>query len=148
MRISKYILIGVLSLSAGPVLADEAHLRDLTVEQSTAAQAGTPRPGSLQISVSADRTDATYAIGETVRLTLTSNEDAYVTVLDVGPTGQVTQLFPNQFQTDNHLFANRPIEIAGGTTGVRITAAGPAGAELIKVIASSQPVTVVSEAQL
>lgn len=148
MRISKYMLIGVLSFLAGPVLAEKAQLRDLTVEQSTAAQAGTPRPGSLQVSVSADRPDATYAIGETVRLTLTSNEDAYVTVLDIGPTGQVTQLFPNQYQTDNHVFANRSIEIAGGATGARITATGPVGAELIKVIASSKPVTVVSEAQL
>lgn len=152
MCIKKYMLIGVLALLTGPVLADQpkqhAQTRDLTVEQSSAAQAGTPRPGSLQVSVTADRPDATYAIGETVRLTITSNEDAYVTVLDVGPTGQVTQLFPNQYQTDNHVFANRSAEIAGGATGARITATGPAGAELIKVIASSKPVTVISEAQL
>jgi len=148
MHISKYMLIGLLSFLAGPVLAEKAQLRDLTVEQSTAAQVGTPRPGSLQVLVSADRPDATYAVGETVRLTLTSNEDAYVTVFDIGPTGQVTQLFPNQYQTNNRVLANRSIEIAGGATGARITAAGPAGAELIKVIASSKPVTVVSETQL
>ncbi len=152
MRIKKYTLIGVLALFVGPVLAEQAksqaQSRDLTVEQSNAAQAGIPHPGSLQVTVTADRPDATYAIGETVRLTITSNEEAYVTVLDVGPTGQVTQLFPNQYQTDNHVFANRPVEIAGGATGARITATGPAGAELVKVIASSKPVTVVSEAQL
>jgi len=152
MRIRKYILIAALALLVGPVLAEQpkqqAQSRDLTVEQSTAAQAGIGRPGSLQVTVTADRPDATYAIGETVHLTITSNEETYVTVLDVGPTGQVTQLFPNQYQTDNHVFANRPVEIAGGATGARITATGPAGAELIKVIASSKPVTIVSEAQL
>ena len=35
---------------------------------------------------------------ETVGLLLTTNEDAYVTVLDIGPTGRVTQLFPNPYQ--------------------------------------------------
>lgn len=149
---TKYMQIGVLALFAGPVMADQAEQqaqsRDLTIEQLTTAQAGTPRPGSLQVTVTADRPEATYAIGETVRLTVTSNEDVYVSVLDVGPTGQVTQLFPNQYQTDNHVLANRPVEIAGGATNARITATGPAGAELIKLIASSKPLTVVSEAQL
>lgn len=147
MCISKYMLIGALAFCAEPVLAEKTHLRDLTVEQSTAAHAGTPRPGSLQIAIAADRQDTTYAIGETVRLTLTSNEDAYVTVLDVGPTGQVTQLFPNQYQTDNRVLAHRGVEI-GGASGARITVTGPVGAELIKVVASSKPLTIVSEAQL
>jgi hypothetical protein len=146
MRISKYMMIGVLSLLASPVLAADS--RDLTVEQSTAAQVGVSHPGSLQVAISADRPDATYAIGEVVRLSLVANEEAYVTVLDFGPTGQVTQLFPNQYQPDNHVFANRPIEIAGDNTGGHIAATGPAGVELIKVIASNKPIAVVSEGQL
>jgi len=129
-------------------MAQDAQLKDLTVEQANVAQAGIPRPGSLQVSLSADRADATYAIGDTVRLMLTANEDAFVTVLDVGPTGQVTQLFPNQYQTDNHVFANRPVEIGGGNSGAKVMVAGPVGAELVKVIASSKPVTVISESQL
>jgi hypothetical protein len=152
MPVRKHFLIGALALLAGPALAQganpSAQMRDLTVEQNTAAQAVSPKPGSLAIQISADRPDATYAVGETVRLTINSNEEAYVTVLDVGPTGQVTQLFPNQYQTDNHVLPGKPVEIAGGTTGARITATGPAGAELIKVIASNKPLAVVSEAQL
>lgn len=152
MRMTNYLLIGALALLAGPVLAEDAkpsgHLRDLTVEQNTAAQAVSPRPSSLAVQISADRPDATYAIGETVRLTINSNEEAYVTVIDIGPTGQATQLFPNQYQPDNHVLPGRPVEIGGGVTGARIVAAGPAGAELIKVIASNKPLAVVSEAQL
>jgi hypothetical protein len=100
------------------------------------------------VSLAADRPDATYAIGETVKFTVSASEDAYVTVLDVGPTGQVVQLFPNQYQTDNHVFANRPVEIGGGNSGAKVKVAGPVGTELIKIIASSKPMTVVSEAQL
>ena len=55
MCISKFTLICALSLLAGPVLADEARLRDLAGEQSTAAQAGMLQPGSLQVSHSSDR---------------------------------------------------------------------------------------------
>lgn len=148
MHISKYMLIGVLSFFTASAQAEKAQLRDLTIEQNSAAQAGTARPSSLQVQVAADRPDATYAIGETVRLTISANEEAYVTVLDIGPTGQVTQLFPNQHQTDNHLMPNRPVEIAGGSTGAKVTVTGPVGAELIKVIASNKPLTVVSESQL
>lgn len=148
MRNAKYMLIGVLALLAQPALADNMQTRDLTIEQTSVAQASVPRPGSIQVSVTADRQDATYAIGETVHLTMAVNEDAYVTVLDVGPTGQVVQLFPNQFQTDNRVHAGRPVEIAGAGSGAKITVGGPVGAELIKVIASSKPVSVVTEAQL
>jgi hypothetical protein len=66
MRISKFMFLGTLPLLTGPVLAEDPHLRDLTVEQSTAAQARTPQSGSLQVSVSVDRTVTNYAIGKKV----------------------------------------------------------------------------------
>jgi hypothetical protein len=146
MHIHQLIAVAALSLATAPALAQD--LRDLSVEQISVAQAGMPRPGSLQLSLSTDRPDATYAIGETVRLVLSADEDAYVTILDVGPSGRVIQLFPNQYQPDNHVYANRPVEVGGGGSGGRITVMGPVGVELIKVIASNRPITVVSEAQL
>ena len=81
--------------------AQEPALRDLSVEQTTAAQIVAPHPGALSTTVFADRADATYAVGETVKLTLNAAQDSYVTVLDIGPTGRVTQLFPNAYQADN-----------------------------------------------
>ncbi len=75
------------------------------------------------------------------------NEDADVTVLDIGPTGRVTQLFPNPYQTDNHVLANGPLEI-GGASGARVTVTRPVGAELIKVIASKRPMVMISQSRL
>ena len=129
-------------------LAQEPVLRDLTVEQTTAAQIVAPHPGALSTAILADRADATYAIGETIRMTLNASQDSYVTVLDIGPTGKVTQLFPNAYQTDNKLRAGQPVEIAGPNTGARITVGQPTGAELIKVITSNKPSAVVPEDQL
>jgi hypothetical protein len=147
MRTLKFLALSATLLTA-PVAAQDGQSRDLTVEQATVFQAGTPRPSSLQVSLVSDRHDATYALGETVRLSFVANEEAYVTVFDVGASGQVIQLFPNQFQPDNHVYAGRQVEIGGSNTGARVTVTGPVGAELIKVIATSKPVTVVSEAQL
>ena len=148
MRFLKFPALVSLPLLASPVAASpDAQMRDLTVQQATTTQARTPCPCSPKVSLAADRADWTYAVGQTVGLRLTSNEDAYVTVLDIGPTGRVTQLFPNPYQPDNHVFANSPVEI-GGNFGARVTVTGAVGVELIKVIASRRPVTVFSESQL
>jgi hypothetical protein len=122
--------------------------RDLSVEQASVYSAGSARKGPLKVSIGADRADGTYAIGETARLFISSNEDAYVTVFSVGPTGRVHQLFPNSFQTDNRVNTGRPVEIAGGASGAHIAISGPAGTELIKVVASNKPIIVIAEALL
>ena len=136
------------ALSSSAALAQDADLRDLSVVQAPAAQIVAPHAGALTTLITADRADATYAIGETARLTLTANQDAYVTVFDIGPTGTVAQLFPNRFQTDNRLAAGRPVEIAGPASGAHISISPPTGTELIKVITSNKPLVVVPEAQL
>jgi Domain of unknown function (DUF4384) len=150
MRFLKFLALAALPLLTTPAAAsdDAPQFRDLTVEQADVAQAGIPCRCSLKVSLAADRADWTYAIGETVGLLLTTNQDAYVTVLAIGPTGRVSRLFPNSQQPDNHLFANRPVEIGGGSSPARVAATGEAGAELIKVIASSRPVPVIHESQL
>lgn len=123
-------------------------VRDLTVVQSQAYEAGKPKPGSLTVMTLLDRADATYAVGEAVRIGVKTSEDAYVTVLNIGASGKVTRLFPNAYQTDNRIKAGETIEIPGPQSGTRITVGGPVGAELIKVIATSKPIAIIPEAQL
>jgi hypothetical protein len=120
MRFLNFPALVSLPLLASPVAASpDAQFRDLTVQQASTTEARTP-------CVAADRADWTYAVGETVGLRLTSDKDAYVTVVDIGPTGRITQLFPNQCQPDNHVFANSPVEI-GGNSGARVTVTGASG---------------------
>jgi hypothetical protein len=45
------------------------------------------------------------------------------------------------------VFANRPVEIAGGYTGAQILVSPPTGTELIKVITSNKPIAVVPATQ-
>ena len=96
MNAFKYSVALAAILVSSAAFADNLTVRDLSVEQAPVAAITSPHAGQLATTIVADRPDATYAIGETVRLTVTGNEDSYVTVLDVGPTGAVTELFPNK----------------------------------------------------
>ena len=117
-----------------PAWAQDA--KDLTL-----GQAGTPQSEALKVTVTADRPDMTYAIGEAARLTIRTNRSAYVTVFDVGPAGEATQLFPNRYQPGNLVKADVPVEIGDGRTA-RVTVSGPVGDETLKVVASNKPLTV------
>jgi Domain of unknown function (DUF4384) len=149
MRVSHLaILLGLAIITTGELRAEDSMPRDLSVEQATAFQAGTPAPGSLRVSTWVDRHDLTYARGDAVRIFVKTNEDAYVTIVNVGPSGKVTQLFPNAFQPSNRVAANRALEVPSANGGSRINVSGPVGAELIKVFVSSEPIKVIPESQL
>ena len=149
MRVSHLaILLGLTLMNTGELRAEDSILRDLSVEQATAFQAGTPAPGSLRVSTWVDRHDLTYARGDAVRIFVKTNEDAYVTIVNVGPSGKVTQLFPNAFQQSNRVAANRALEVPSANGGSRINVSGPVGAELIKVFVSNEPIKIIPESQL
>lgn len=129
----------------------------LTPQQAVAYQVCAPRPASavqnaslspLNITAWVDKESNTYAIGESVRLFVKSNKDAYVTVLNVGPSGNTTVLFPNQYQQNNFIAANQVREIPGQGSPAMITVGGPVGRELIKVVASSKAVPLFQPTQL
>jgi hypothetical protein len=68
-----------------------------------------PRP-SFGVEVWLDRDssgDATpaYQIGEEVSISVRPAEASYVYLFDVKSTGEITQIFPNRFDTDNYLRA-------------------------------------------
>ena len=150
MRVS-HLALAVLfevALVTNGLRAEDSLLRDLSAEQATAFQAGTPASGSLRVSAWVDRHDLTYARGDTVRIFVKTNEDAYVTIVNVGPSGKVTHLFPNAFQQSNRVAANRTLEVPSGNGGSRINVSGPVGAELIKVFVSSEPIKIIPESQL
>ena len=119
--------------------------RDLTVEQTAvhAVQAPAPAaaaPQRLSVVAWVDQADNTYAVGESVRLFVKPSKDAWITVLNVGPSGQTTMLFPNAHQRDNKVSGGRTIEIPSRRSGASIRVNAPVGRELIKVVATTSPV--------
>ena len=145
------VFVSVLALGClVPLLAaraagDDAASRDLTVEQGAVFAVQAPASAasnSNRLSVVAwvDHADNTYAIGETVRLFVRPSKDAYLTVLNIGPSGNTTLLFPNAVQQNARVAANQVVEIPAPGSGTSIRVSGPVGRELIKVIASTSPV--------
>ena len=134
---------GCLALSGGARAAGDG-ARDLTVEQTAVHAVQAPAPaaggaGRLGVTAWVDHADNTYAVGEAVRLFVKPSKDAYVTVLNVGPSGRTTMLFPNAHQRDNKVSGGRTIEIPSRASGASIRVNAPVGRELIKVVATTSP---------
>ena len=117
-------------------------VRNLTIEQAAVHSVQAPdaeAPDSLGVTAWVDHADNTYAVGEQVRLFVKVNKDAWITVLNVGPSGRTTVLFPNERQPETRVSANQVVEIPSPNSDARITVNGPTGRELIKVIATTSP---------
>ncbi|CDZ56634.1 DUF4384 domain-containing protein [Neorhizobium galegae] len=97
------------------------------------------------VTVSFDRAEAKYAIGEIVGLFIQSTEDAYVTVINVSPNGNVVKLFPNKFQTDGRVSAGARIQIPDPASGAKLEVSGPVGKEEVRIFTSPKPLTVFAD---
>jgi hypothetical protein len=113
-------------LVATPAFPDSLAPRDLEV---------LPDPsGIADVSLSAwfDRAEPIYALGEAVRLFVRSSGDGYVTAFAIGPSGAVTQIFPNAFHRDNFVRAGGTTEIPGA--GARAVVSGALGRERVEIV--------------
>lgn len=84
----------------------------------------------------------TVPIGQQVRFDVTSEKDCYLTLIDVGTSGNVTVLFPNDFHKDNFVKAGQVITVPAEDWGFDITVHPPPGREMVKAIATLQKVDI------
>ena len=152
---ARAIVVSAAALGVGAAAQEAAERplsRSLTVEQAAIYDVQPPaRPAGgdgLEVLAWVDRPDYTYASGEDVQVFVETSKDAYVTVLNVDPAGATTVLFPNRYQSDNFVTAGRTLQVPGRDAGFRIVVSGGVGAELLKVVASSEPVPLFEARQL
>jgi hypothetical protein len=110
--------------------------RQVTVEQVPMLNLTAPA-STLGIDVWTNRADSTYAINEDLTLFIRTSYDASVTILNVDAIGRTTTLFPNAYHPDNRLRGNQVYQLPGPNAGYKLHIGGPAGVNLIKVIAST-----------
>lgn len=129
---------------------DEVLTRDLTIEQRPVYQfvqqqqaQQVQRPVQLRIPVAAwtDRVDAAFRIGEPITISVRPQRDAHITVLNIGSSGRATVLFPNQIQRDSRVRGGQVLTLGGPGAGYQIVPEGPAGVEIVHVVATSRPLT-------
>ncbi|WP_299863740.1 DUF4384 domain-containing protein [uncultured Roseobacter sp.] len=136
----KYIMLwAVLSYASLTGAVDAQSSRILSVEQATVASTKPPSQ-AYTITATLSNADGVYSIGEQIDLSVRLNKAAYLLVVNVDEAGRVAQLFPNKFNEDNYVPADTELLLPG--PGARIVAAGPAGTELIKIIATERPLTI------
>lgn len=79
-------------------------------------------------------------IGDLIRFNFRADQDCYLALINVGTSGKITVLFPNQYRPDGFIQGGKVYQT--GTQGelpFQIRATGPAGRELVKVIATLKP---------
>src|SRR5688572_24976667 len=72
-----------------------------------------PRP-SFGVDVWLDRDTSgdgspSYSVGEEIRISVRAAEASYVYIFDVKPSGEITQIFPNRFDSQNRLSAGQTV---------------------------------------
>lgn len=135
------------AIVATPAGAQQSSTRDLTIEQKQLADFTVPT-SDLKVTAWVDKQNDTYRPGDSLQLYVKTNRDAYITVIDIGTSGKVHQIFPNQHATDNRVLAHQVLQIPGPDAPYRIRVGGPAGHELIKVIATTRPGQIIRQDQL
>lgn len=136
---SSVLLAGLLLGNAGLAQdASEDMVRDLAVVQRPLYDMSLSA-GQIRVTARTEKPANSYVVGDDVRFVINSAESAYITVINVGTSGKTTVLFPNAANPFNRVRAGQTITLPAPGSRWGIQAQGPAGIEVIKVIASSSP---------
>jgi hypothetical protein len=77
-----------------------------------------------------------YNVSESLYFTFTADQDCYVAIVDIGTSGKMTLLFPNQWHPSNRIEKGKEYRIPPEGSNFAYTLTGPPGTEHIKVVAS------------
>jgi Domain of unknown function (DUF4384) len=138
------LAVAVAGLAAGAPLASaepvEDMARDLVPAQKPLYELGglTPEAGA-ELDAWVDRPERVYAVGQQLKIFVRPKQTSYITVLNVGTSGRVAVIFPNFHQRDMQVRAGQTVSIPASAADWKIDVVGPPGIEMIKVIASKEP---------
>lgn len=87
----------------------------------------------------------TYQEGEGLKVSVICEVDAFVYVVYKQADGKLFQIFPNSDQPDNRVKARQTVQIPANDDLFRWRIEAPFGKELVKVIASTEPINPLTE---
>ncbi|MGD9724001.1 MAG: DUF4384 domain-containing protein [Pirellulales bacterium] len=102
---------------------------------------------SFLVRVDVDRSNREYREGDGIVCRVNCEVDAYLYVLYKQADGKVYQIFPNKVQPDNFVKARQAVQVPADDVRFRWQIGAPFGKEVLKVIASKQPLENISEEQ-
>lgn len=128
---------------------DGVRTKDLSVVHRDIAMVGKtqPEPSRQTFNVTAwvDKRNNTYRTGEKLVLSVRPKKDAYITVINVGTTGNINIVYPNKFSGSNFVRAGEILKIPGDNDQYDFVVHGQAGYDVLKVVATSEPVGIIPD---
>lgn len=101
--------------------------------------AAKPSSSSFKANVWTDKRE--YEINEKIVFYVKADKNGYLTLLDIGPNGNITVIFPNKFHRENFVRADVTYQIPSPNYGFEFDVRGPAGLERIKAIVTLDKVS-------
>lgn len=132
--------------AAGAAQAAPAAEAELTAGQRMLT--AVPLPSSdLKLDLWINKAGGVYGEGETVEIYARPSEAAYVTVFNTNARGETTVVFPNRFREQNFVRAGSVLQVPGLGAQWSLRVSAPYGANLIKAVATKQPVSLLDASQ-
>jgi hypothetical protein len=105
---------------------------------STGAPAAKGAADGIAVKLWTEKTR--YRVGDRLTLSFETNRDAFLTIVNVGSSGEVTILFPNRFSGGHGVKAGRTYRIPETTDSYELELKGPPGVELVYALLTLKPV--------
>jgi hypothetical protein len=145
MSIAKHLLgLGLVLALAAVTLADPP---DATPPPTGDPEGVRQDQPSFLVRVDVDRKNREYREGDGIVCRVNCEVDAYIYVLYKQADGKVYQIFPNKVQPDNFVKARQAVQIPADDVRFRWQIGAPYGKEVLKVIASKEPLDKFSDEQ-
>jgi len=112
--------------------------RDLVASQKIFIEATKSPKQTIKVALQTDRPNATYKIGDKIKLSVSLDKDAYVYILNKGTSKATTWLFPNAFHREPFIKAGKT-QIPASSEQWTIDVKGPAGTDVLYIHAASSP---------
>jgi hypothetical protein len=123
----------VLAVNVGHALPTVAEVGSAAPPVS--ARANLPGGGVLRAKLA----QGVVKVGNALDVRFSVTRESFVRVVHFGADGSTTQMFPNKFQANARVPANRETQILGPETGVEWATSGQIGPEHIVFVASESP---------
>lgn len=99
---------------------------------------------NIRISISVNR--PRVEPGDSITLTFEANKDCYLTIMDMGTSGRIIRLWPNEYsRNDNFVRAHSPTRFPSPRDNFKYLIAGPGGVERIIAFATTERGKILSE---
>lgn len=98
-------------------------------------------PAEQQLHVRIWTDKKSYRIGDMIHIGLRVNRDAYVTLVNIGTSGEVAIIYPNRFHPSHLVRGGEDVIIPPPASSFTLTVQPPPGFDQVRAIATAEPIS-------